>query len=44
MLKRFKYDHLGSKEKKMLYQDDSDLKHETLEKKGINQVILKIEH
>lgn len=33
-----------AKKKKMLYQDDSDLKHETLEKKGINQVILKIEH
>lgn len=35
---------LGKQRKKMLYQDDSDLKHETLEKKGINQVILKIEH
>lgn len=36
MLKQFKYDHLGSK---MLYQDDSDPKHDN--KKGIHQVILK---
>lgn len=39
MLKQFKYDHLGSK---MLYQDDSDPKHN--KKKRNSSSNTKIEH